>query len=80
MSKPLISVKMNPKQSESMQNTIKLTPGKQKQIQSALELLFTTYGDLIQNWGSLTDEQKQKVLEHSPCLNELKTLTEPLRS
>ena len=66
MSKPLISVKMNPKQSESMQNTIKD--------------VREHFGELLQNWGSLTEEQKQEVLEHSPCLSELKTLTEPLRS
>jgi len=60
--------------------SIKLPSGKQKKVKSALELLSETYGDLLQNWGSLTEEQKQEVLEHSPCLSELKTLTEPLRS
>ena len=62
--------------------SIKLTSGKQKQkqVKSALELLSETYGDLLQNWGSLTEEQRQEVLEHSPCLNELKMLTESLRS
>lgn len=66
MSKPLISVKTNPKQSKSMQNTIKD--------------VREHFGELLQSWGSLTEEQRQSVLEHSPCLSELKTLTEPLRS
>lgn len=60
--------------------SIKLTSGKQKQVKRALELLSETYGELLQNWGSLTEEQKQEVLAHSPCLNELKMLTESLRS
>lgn len=59
--------------------SIKLPSGKQKKVKSALELLSETYGDLLQNWCSLTEEQKQEVLAHSPCLNELKMLTEPLR-
>jgi ElaB/YqjD/DUF883 family membrane-anchored ribosome-binding protein len=66
LSKPLISVKMNKKQPESMQNTIKD--------------VREHFGELLQSWGSLTEEQRQSVLEHSPCLSELKTLTEPLRS
>jgi len=59
--------------------SIKLPSGKQKKVKSALELLSETYGDLLQNWCSLTEEQKQEVLAHSPCLSELKALTDPLR-
>ena len=59
--------------------SIKLTPGKEKQLRAALADLKAHYGDTLASWGSLTDAQRADVLAHSPLLAELKALTEPLR-
>ena len=59
--------------------SIKLTPGKEKQLRAALADLKAHYGDTLAAWGGLTDEQQADVLAHSPLLAELKALTEPLR-
>jgi len=54
--------------------TIKLTPGKQKQIRSALDLLCQHYGEILLIWGQLTPRQREEVLAHSPLLAELISL------
>jgi hypothetical protein len=48
--------------------SIKLTPGKQKQVVSAIDLLASTYGELLSIWSQLTSEQQDKVLAASPLL------------
>jgi len=59
--------------------SIKLTPGKQRQIESALGLLNTHYGETLAVWSQLTTRQRQAVFDHSPLLARLAALTEPLR-
>lgn len=59
--------------------TIKLTPGKMKQIQSALDMLYELYFPLLVAWGQLTPRQRDEVLAHSPLLATLLALTAPAR-
>ena len=59
--------------------SIKLTPGKEKQLRAALADLKAHYGDTLAACGGLTDEQQADVLAHSPVLAELVALVEPLR-
>ena len=59
--------------------SIKLTPGKAKQVEEALTLLAAHYGEVIALWPQLTAEQRQGVLAHSPLLAKLAALTAPLR-
>jgi hypothetical protein len=59
--------------------SIKLTPGKEKQLRAALAVLKAHYGDTLASWGSLTEAQRADVLAHSPVLAELVALVEPLR-
>ena len=51
--------------------TIKLTPGKQKQVERAVALLVEHYGAALAVWGELTSEQREAVLAHSPLLDRL---------
>jgi hypothetical protein len=59
--------------------SIKLTPGKEKQLRAALAVLKAHYGDTLASLGSLTEAQRADVLAHSPVLAELVALVEPLR-
>ena len=68
-----------PTMADKPRKSIKLTPGKEKQLRAALANLKARYGDTLAAWGGLTDEQQADVLAHSPLLAELKALTEPLR-
>jgi len=55
--------------------SIKLTPGKQKQIVSAIDLLIAHYGETLTAWSELTPEQREQALVHSPQLTRLLGLT-----
>ena len=68
-----------PTMADKPRKSIKLTPGKEKQLRAAMADLKARYGDTLAAWGGLTDEQQADVLAHSPLLAELKALTEPLR-
>lgn len=48
--------------------TMKLTPGKKRQFESALNDLQAHYGSVASVWGQLTPEQRQAVLDGSPVL------------
>lgn len=58
--------------------TMKLTPGKQKQIDSAIVLLQEHYGAVLAVWGQLTAEQREAALAHSPLLAKLMALILPV--
>jgi len=66
-------------QSRKRKESIKLTPGKRKQVEQALMLLAEHYGSLLASWSELQREQRDEVLAHSPLLAELTALTAPLR-
>ena len=68
-----------PTMADKPRKSIKLTPGKEKQLRAAMADLKAHYGDTLAAWGGLTDEQQADVLAHSPVLAELVALTEPLR-
>ncbi len=53
--------------------SIKLTPGKQKQL-----LIREHYGATLAVWHELTDEQRVEVLAHSPLLAKLVELLRPI--
>ena len=55
----------------------KLTPGKARQIEGVLALLEQHYGQVLEAWPSLTGEQRQEVLAHSPLLARLIMLARP---
>jgi len=65
--------------SKKRKKSIKLTPGKRKQVEEALTLLAEHYGSLLASWNELQREQRDEVLVHSPLLTGLVALTEPLR-
>lgn len=48
--------------------SIKLTPGKRKQFESALANLRVHYGALAEAWPQLTAEQRRAALDASPIL------------
>ncbi len=56
----------------------KLTPGKAKQVQSALDLLAQHYAPVLAAWGSLTPEQRAQALAHSPVLARLVEMVRPV--
>ncbi len=68
-----------PTMADKPRKSIKLTPGKEKQLRAAMADLKAHCGDTLAAWGGQTDEQQADVLAHSPLLAELKALTEPLR-
>ncbi len=57
--------------------SVRLTPGKQKQLDGALTLIREHYGDTLAAWHELTDEQRAEVLAHSPLLAKLVELLRP---
>lgn len=67
------------KSSTKDRKSIKLTPGKQQQFQSALTDMRLRYSNVLASWSVLTESQKQEVLANSPILSGLKNLTEPFR-
>ena len=68
-----------PTMADKPRKSIKLTPGKEKQLRAALANMKAHYGDVLAAWGGLTAEQQADVLAHSPVLAELVALVEPLR-
>ena len=70
---------MTPLSSKKKRHSIKLTPGKLKQIKSAMVLLDTHYGAALAAWPKLTAAQREEVLQHSPLLARLAELTRPMR-
>ena len=68
-----------PTMADKPRKSIKLTPGKEKQLRAALAELKAHYGATLASFGSLTPAQQQDVLAHSPVLAELVALVEPLR-
>jgi hypothetical protein len=54
--------------------SIKLTPGKAKQLASALDLIERYTDPVAEVWHSFTDEQREKLLAHSPVLARLVSL------
>ena len=61
------------------QKSIKMTPGKQRQVEAALVLLIEHYSEAIAAWSRLTAAQREAVLQHSPLLAKLADVTAPLR-
>lgn len=51
--------------------SIKMTPGKAKQVAAAVETIRTRYGPLLDMWQTLSEEQRRAVLAHSPVLARL---------
>ena len=70
---------MAPLSSKKKRHSIKLTPGKLKQIKSAIALLDAHYDVAIAAWPELTAAQREEVLQHSPLLARLAELTRPMR-
>lgn len=65
-------------QSTKKKVSIKPTPGKQKQLDSAVTLIRDHYGATLAVWRELTDEQRAEVLAHSPLLAKLVELLRPI--
>jgi len=65
--------------SKRRKKSIKLTPGKRKQIRRALTLLTEHYAATLKLWEELQPAQRAEVLAHSPLLADLAALTAPLR-
>lgn len=51
--------------------SLKLTPGRERQIDDALALLEAHCGAALAAWGSLTQRQRDDLLAHSPRLARL---------
>ena len=51
--------------------SIKMTPGKAKQVSTAVETIRTQYGPLLDMWQTLSEEQRRAVLAHPPLLARL---------
>jgi len=58
--------------------SVRLTPGKQKQLDGAVALIREHYGATLAAWHELTDEQRAEVLAHSPLLAKLVELLRPV--
>lgn len=58
--------------------SVRLTPGKQKQLDSAVTLIREHYGATLAAWHELTDERRAEVLAHSPLLAKLAELLRPI--
>ncbi len=56
----------------------KLTPGKVRQVESAVALLAEHYAPVLAAWGSLTSEQRVQALAHSPILARLVEMVRPV--
>ncbi len=56
----------------------KLTPGKAKQLESAVALLAEHYAPVLGAWASLTLEQRAQALAHSPLLARLVEMVRPI--
>lgn len=52
-----------------MKKSLKLTPGKSKQLLSALDALEPHVTSAAEVWGALTPEQRDALLAHSPVLS-----------
>lgn len=55
----------------AQESSIKVTPGKAKQLESAVKLIREHYGAVLAVWRELPDEQRRRLLEHSPMLARL---------
>lgn len=66
---------MSPKRSVSL----KLTPGKLKQLESAMDAVEEHVGKVAGVWSMATAEQQQAVLDRSPILSRFLALAERLR-
>lgn len=51
--------------------TLKMTPGKQRQLARAVADVRAHYGPVLDVWRTLSDEQQRAVLAHSPLLAQL---------
>ena len=58
------------------QVSLKLTPGKLKQLESAMGEIEEHVGKLAGVWSSATSKQQQAVLERSPVLSRFLALAE----
>ena len=54
--------------------SLKLTPGRSKQLLTALDTLAPHVDAAAEVWPQLTPEQRDKLLEHSPVLARLLSL------
>lgn len=68
---------MAPSSEQKGRKSIRLTPGKQKQLLRALDALEEHYHDLAKVWTDLTPEQREQVLAHSPVLARWVELARP---
>lgn len=63
--------KTNDTSSNKTRISLKITSGKQKQIESAIALIKEQYGTILDIWNTLPEEKKRSILDHSPLLNTL---------
>ena len=58
------------------QASLKLTPGKLKQLESAMDAIEEHIGKVSGVWGLATERQRRTVLERSPILSRFLALAE----
>jgi len=67
---------LSPKPEAKKQVSLKLTPGKLKQLESAMDAMEEHIGKLAGVWSLATAEQQRAVLECSPILSRFVALAE----
>ena len=62
--------------SQKSKVSLKLTPGKLKQLESAMDAVEEHVGKVAGVWQMVSEETKQAVLDRSPILSRFLTLAE----